>query len=90
MRAEFEERIRDLSEQELEYMESMAIYPKDKRFKWRRVWFDVDDIFAVMEVTETETMIEFHDGSKMIVKGSYSATKKHIEKHSPTEEDLEI
>lgn len=91
MRVEFYEKIRDLSDEERRMMEDMAIEPKDKRFKWRRIWLFTDDVFAVKEVSERESILEFGDGSNIVVKGAYEAIKALIEKAEEVkEEDLEI
>jgi hypothetical protein len=91
MRVEFSEKIRDLSDEERRMMEDMAIEPKDKRFKWRKIWLFVEDVFAVKEVNEKETILEFNDGSNIIVKGDYATIKGLIEKaEAEREPDLEL
>lgn len=91
MRVEFYEKIRDLSDEERRMMEDMAIEPKDKRFKWRRIWLFTDDVFAVKEVNDKESILEFGDGSNIVVKGDYSQVKAMIESaEAYREEDLEI
>lgn len=80
MRIELSEKIADISEEEKYRWEEMNIPPKDKRFKWRKVWFTVEDIFAVKEVSDRESIIEFTDTVQIVVKGSYDEIKSKIEK----------
>jgi hypothetical protein len=71
MRIEFLQKIRDLTEEEEDHRERMAIEPKDKRYKWRRVCLWHDSIYSVYEANEKETIIDY-DGELLTVKGNYA------------------
>jgi uncharacterized protein YlzI (FlbEa/FlbD family) len=89
MRIEVNEKIMDISDEEREHLELMGIAPKNKKFKWRRVWMESTPIFAVKEVTANETIIEFTDGEKMVVRGSYDDIKEMVFKAEEFEDSLE-
>lgn len=78
-RVEFSEKIKDITDEELQREERYGIEPKEVSFKWRRIWFNADDIFSVNELTGKETELEFYDGSVSVVKGSYDKIKQTIE-----------
>lgn len=80
MRIEVFERVMDIDEEERRMLDDLGIEPKGgKKFKWRRVYFYPSEIFAVKEVNDTQSIIEFNDGVNMVVKGSYETIKKLLD-----------
>lgn len=91
MRIEFTQKILDLSDEERDRFEKMNIEPKEKHFKYRKMWVQVEDITGVYEVSDKETILEFADGQKLTVKGSYDTIKGLIESHEEEKEkDLNL
>lgn len=90
MRIELEEKISDITDEERKMWDDLNIVPKDRRFKWRKIWLYTDAIFALKEVTNNESIIEFNDTTTTVVKGAYNDLKAIIQKAEEPEEDLEL
>jgi hypothetical protein len=72
-RIEFQERFLNLTEQEIDKRDAIAMpYTKDD-YSYRRVLVRLADIFAPKEMPgkNSHCLIEFYDQSTMIVKGKY-------------------
>lgn len=79
MRVEFNEKIADISEEEMQQYERMGMQVKDKRYKWRRIYVFVDDVVGLYEVSSKESMLEFNDKSRIIVEGDFDTIKGIID-----------
>jgi hypothetical protein len=77
MRVEFHQKIQDLTDQEKDYQERMAIDPKDKRYKWRKVLLWLPNINSVYEANEKETIIDY-GGEMITVRGHYDDVVEKI------------
>jgi hypothetical protein len=79
-RIEFTERFFHVTEEAMEKADSMNI-PPEGEYKYRRVNVPLYDIFAPKEIPgkKSHCMIEFYDGTSIIVKGSYDSVCQLID-----------